>query len=346
MWDSEKSKEFEPKFVLSLVNFLAELGVSDIYLSLGHPMMARYRGEVRGVERVLEEVVAKRGEETKELAPVLDRIRKERELLTYTFVTYIAKNLWALQQVDSRYLSPLFAKRAMDVGLSLHRGYRARVHAFFSQAYLLGGEMVPEAMTEEEWYRIASALRYTIRIVPPIPNSIEELGLTPSLETQFLTQKGLYLIVGPTASGKTTTAAYLVQSTATKKPWHILTLEDPIEYLIHSQVSSGGALVHQREKGRDFQTFAEGMEQALRQSPDLIFVGEVRDVETLNWTLFLAEAGFTVIGTYHSSSFIETLQKVVASFPPEQRELASKRLGSVLRAVVAQRLVGTKGACA
>ncbi len=334
----QEEKAFDTEFLLNLTGLLAELGVTDLYLSLGNPLMVRYKGEVKTATAVLEE--AKAGEV--DLGPLVERIRGAEQLLAYAYVSYIAKNLWSLQRVNPAYLAPLFQGRAMDIGMALNKGYRGRIHAFFAQVHL-EADFTLENLTEERWAQLASHLRYVIRIIPPLPPSIEELGLTPVVEQQFLNQRGLYLVVGPTASGKTTTASYLAQSASYTRPWHILTLEDPIEYVIQSGALLGrGGLVHQREKGRDFLTFPEGMRQALRESPDLILVGEIRDEETLNWTLFLAEAGFTVLATYHTSSFVETVQRIVGSFPPEQRSLAAKRLATVLRAVVAQRLVKGK----
>jgi Tfp pilus assembly pilus retraction ATPase PilT len=335
---------FGSEFILNITGLLAELGATDIYLSLGLPLMVRYRGEVRAVGDVLERALKGNEEGLPEgLGIVAERVANAGEMLAYHYISYIAKNLWGFHKIDGTFLLPLFEKRAMDIGMSLHRGYRARIHAFFSQAQLPEG-FAPGALEEDKWYQVAASLRYVIRIIPPIPSSIEELGLTPALEQQFLNQRGLYLVVGPTASGKSTTVAYLAQSASYRKTWHIVTLEDPVEYLIVSGASVGGrgGIVHQRERGRDFNSFPEAMRQALRESPDLIVVGEIRDEETLNWTLFLAEAGFTILATYHTSSFVETIQRITASFPPEQRTLVAQRLASVLRAVVAQRLVKGK----
>jgi Tfp pilus assembly pilus retraction ATPase PilT len=335
---------FGSEFILNITGLLAELGATDIYLSLGLPLMVRYRGEVRAVGDVLGQALKGNEEGLPEgLGIVAERVANAGEMLAYHYISYIAKNLWGFHKIDGTFLLPLFEKRAMDIGMSLHRGYRARIHAFFSQAQLPEG-FAPGALEEDKWYQVAASLRYVIRIIPPIPSSIEELGLTPALEQQFLNQRGLYLVVGPTASGKSTTVAYLAQSASYRKTWHIVTLEDPVEYLIVSGASVGGkgGIVHQRERGRDFNSFPEAMHQALRESPDLIVVGEIRDEETLNWTLFLAEAGFTILATYHTSSFVETIQRITASFPPEQRTLVAQRLASVLRAVVAQRLVKGK----
>lgn len=338
-------------FILNLTRFLAEIGVTDIYLSVGSPLAVRYRTEVKPVSRAIEEFLSGSQEDV-ELSPeqreslrrLLPTLKSEGPLLAQAYINYIAKNLRELQKVDPAYIAPLLRNRAMDIGMALDSGYRARVHAFFSlsrnEADQGGAGVEGVFLTDEEWFALVAQVRFVIRIIPPIPKRIEELGLHPAIESQFLSQKGLYLITGPTASGKSTTAAYLVSKAASLMPWHILSLEDPIEYLIPSGIALGqGALVHQRERGKDFFTFPQAMMQALRESPDLIFVGEIRDEETLNWAIFLAEAGFTVLTTYHTSSFPETVYRIVSSFPEEQRSLVQGRLARVLRAVVSQRLI-------
>lgn len=338
-------------FILNLTRFLAEIGVTDIYLSVGSPLSVRYRTEVKPVSRAIEEYLATNPEDgglpadvREGLRQLLPTLKTGGPLLAQAYINYIAKNLRELQKVDPSYILPLLRNRAMDIGMALDGGYRARVHAFFSLSRHEAEAPLAEErgvfLSDEEWFALVSQVRFVIRIIPPIPRRIEELGLHPAVESQFLSQKGLYLITGPTASGKSTTAAYLVSKAASQMPWHILSLEDPIEYLIPSGIALGqGALVHQRERGKDFFSFPQAMMQALRESPDLIFVGEIRDEETLNWAIFLAEAGFTVLTTYHTASFPETIYRIVSSFPEEQRSLVQGRLARVLRAVISQRLI-------
>lgn len=340
-------------FLLNLTKFLAEIGVTDIYLSVGSPLSVRYRTEVKPVSKAVEEYLASvkenelPPEQVAELRNLLPHLRSNAYALGQTYIAYIARNLRELQQVDPNYITPLLRNRAMDIGMALDGGYRARVHAFFSLfRYEAEGNtslLQTPSLTDEEWFSLVPNIRFVIRIIPPIPKNIEELGLHPALESQFFSQKGLYLVTGPTASGKSTTSAYLVSKAATTMPWHIVTLEDPIEYFVPPGINAGhGALVHQRERGKDFLTFPQAMMQALRESPDLIFIGEIRDEETLNWAIFLAEAGFTVLSTYHTSSFPETIHRIVNSFPEDQHALVRDRLARVLRGVVSQRLVRGK----
>lgn len=346
--------EENPSFILYLTKFLAEIGVTDIYLSLGNPLAVRYRTEVKPVANALEEYLGSISpeeigvEEHKSLLEKIPYLRERAFVLTQRYVEYIVRNIWEIHKVDPTYVLPLIRKRSLDLGLSLEDGYRARVHAFFSMSSLdgiLGTEEDLLRLNEDTWMAIGSQIRFVIRIIPPLPSKITDLGLPLALEEQLLSQRGLYLVTGPTASGKSTTIAYLAHRASAVKPWHVLTLEDPIEYYIPSYIGfNAGGLVHQREKGKDFTSFPEAMQQALRESPDLIMVGEIRDEETLNWTLFLAEAGFTVLASYHTASFPETIHRIVSSFPKDQEELALERLSQVLKAVVSQRLVrGRRG---
>lgn len=352
---SLSGEKTNPMFILYLTKFLAEIGVTDIYLSVGAPLSVRYRTEVKPLAKALAEYLNGVGEKPlepkrlEELREKLPFFESQGMVLAQDYVLYIMQQLWSIKEVDPLYIAPLFKGYAMDLGIALQDGYRARVHAFFSMSLhekedLVRGPRSLEEITEDQWYALGSQLRFVIRVIPPLPNSIAELGLHPTLESQFLSQKGLYLITGPTASGKTTTLAYLTHKASTTMPWHIVTLEDPIEYYIPSYIATGsGSLVHQREKGKDFDTFPKGMAQALRESPDLIVIGEIRDEETLNWTIFLAEAGFTVLATYHSANFPETVYRIASSFPKEQEGLILGRLAQVLKAVVSQRLIKGKG---
>lgn len=177
---------------------------------------------------------------------------------------------------------------------------------------------------------------YALRIIPPTPTDPVDLGLHPMVVAQLTARRsGLFLVTGPTGSGKTTTLAAVLQKLARHYPIHILTFEDPIEYVLRP----GPALVSQRELGRDFPSFPEGLNSALRESPDVVMVGEVRDLDTLRWTLSLAEAGFSVYATYHTRRPQETVERIIGSFPEAEGNQVRLRLAAVLNVVVSQLLL-------
>lgn len=180
---------------------------------------------------------------------------------------------------------------------------------------------------------------FAIRIIPPPAKSLEDIGLEKNIENRVRGNKGLFLVTGPTGAGKTTTLATLIQNIVLHEPVHVLTFEDPIEYVIRP----GRGLVHQRELHEDFPSFPEGLRSALRESPDVILVGEVRDLETLRWTLTLAEAGFLVLASFHARSPQEAVERIVGSFPEYEQNQAKVRLGTTLIGILSQVLLPASG---
>jgi len=182
-------------------------------------------------------------------------------------------------------------------------------------------------------------LGYTgaLRKIPTkLPNAAE-LGL-PSDIVDYVTSldRGLVLVTGPTGSGKTTTNAALMAEIADRYPKHILTLEDPVEYVLPSDSK---ALVRQRELGASFSDFGDGLRQALRQDPDVILVGELRDRETMETALHAAETGHLVFGTLHTVDAPSTVARIVTAFPGEEQDHIRSQLAYILKAVVAQTLL-------
>jgi twitching motility protein PilT len=173
------------------------------------------------------------------------------------------------------------------------------------------------------------------RVIPMDVGSIDSLELPTVLKRIAAEQRGLVLVTGTTGSGKTTTLASMIHEINTTRTAHIMTLEDPIEYL-HRDVRS---MINQREIGVDTQTFAQALRSALRQDPDVILVGEMRDHETIETALLAAETGHLVCSTLHTLDATETVNRVASVFPPHQQNQVRLQLASVLKAVVSLRLI-------
>ncbi|TMA28728.1 MAG: type IV pilus twitching motility protein PilT [Deltaproteobacteria bacterium] len=174
-----------------------------------------------------------------------------------------------------------------------------------------------------------------LRVIPFKISTIEQLLLPKILEKIAGEQRGLILVTGTTGSGKSTTLAAMVDHINSNETCHIMTIEDPIEFLIRDKRS----IVNQREVGVDTLSFAQALKSALRQDPDVILVGEMRDLETIETALTAAETGHLVLSTLHTLDATETIARIVSAFPPHQQKQVRLQLGSVLRGVVSQRLV-------
>jgi twitching motility protein PilT len=165
--------------------------------------------------------------------------------------------------------------------------------------------------------------------------SFEECGLPPVVRTLAEEARGLVLVTGPTGSGKTTTLAAMIEHINATRPVHILTIEDPVEILFTDKMAS----VNQRQIGEDTPSFLDAMRAAMRQDPDVILIGEMRDPETVQAALQAAETGHLVLSTLHTLDATETVNRVVDFFPPYQQQQARLTLAGSLRGIVSQRLV-------
>ncbi|HEY6098024.1 MAG TPA: type IV pilus twitching motility protein PilT [Anaeromyxobacter sp.] len=178
-------------------------------------------------------------------------------------------------------------------------------------------------------------LGVVLRVIPFKIQTIEQLMLPKVLEKVAGEQRGLVLVTGTTGSGKSTTLAAMIDHINTVETCHIMTIEDPIEFLIRDKRS----IVNQREVGVDTMSFGQALKSALRQDPDVILVGEMRDLETIETALTAAETGHLVFSTLHTLDATETVNRIISAFPPYQQKQVRLQLGSVLRAVISQRLV-------
>ena len=186
-------------------------------------------------------------------------------------------------------------------------------------------------------YHQRGCVSLAVRIVPTRIPTLEELELPEILKRIAEKPQGLVLVTGPTGSGKSTTLASLIQYMNTTMRKHIVTLEDPIEYL-HKH---GNSIIDQREIGLDTNNFANGLRAALRQDPDVILVGEMRDLDTIQTAITAAETGHLVLGTLHTSSAPATINRIIDVFPPGQQAQIRIQLASVLVSVISQRLFPT-----
>ncbi|HZX35197.1 MAG TPA: type IV pilus twitching motility protein PilT [Thermodesulfobacteriota bacterium] len=173
------------------------------------------------------------------------------------------------------------------------------------------------------------------RAIPFQIRTIQELGLPPVVEELTKKPRGLVLVTGPTGSGKSTTLAAMIDKINNEEPGHIVTIEDPIEYLHTSKMS----LVNQREVGADTHNFKRAIKSALRQDPDVVLLGELRDMETIETALTIAETGHLCFATLHTNSAVQTINRIVDVFPAHQQPQIRAQLSFVLEGVLSQILV-------
>jgi len=189
-------------------------------------------------------------------------------------------------------------------------------------------------------FRETNGWGFTLRAIPPEIPAFQELRLPPGIRTLAEPGPGLTLVTGPMGSGKSTTAAALMKHAVSGDPIHLLTLEDPIEF----PILGGNGCVSQREVGRDVASYSDGLRAALREDPDYIFLGEIRDLEQLEVALQAAETGRTVLTTFHTSSAVKTVGRLIGMFRADEQVAARARLADSLRGIVCQRLLPRKGA--
>ena len=209
---------------------------------------------------------------------------------------------------------------------------KSREHDFSFSFRSPSGE---EARFRGNAYFESGRMGLALRLIPMRIRSIDELGLPPTLKQIATHRRGLFLVTGPTGHGKSSTLAAILQQINVTRREHIITIEDPVEYVYISDK----CIVHQRQVGIDTDNFAEALKRALRQDPDVILIGEMRDLETVAAAITAAETGHLVFATLHTQDAAQSVDRIIDVFPPHQQQQIRIQLASVLVGICSQQLI-------
>ncbi len=230
-------------------------------------------------------------------------------------------------------LTPPMIQRAMYAAITQKQREKFEEHLELDFAYSVPGK----ARFRVNMYRQRDSVGAAFRLIPFEIKKLEDLGIPPSVANFAMMPRGFVLVTGPTGSGKSTTLAALVDLANRNRRDHIMTVEDPIEFL-HSHQA---CVVNQREVGEDTHSFANALKHVLRQDPDIILVGEMRDLETISVALTAAETGHLVFATLHTQDAAQTIDRIIDVFPPHQQQQVRVQLAGTLQGVVCQTLART-----
>jgi len=251
---------------------------------------------------------------------------------------HLAEGEPPLVRVDG-VLRPLSRERTTDVASAIGLSLEERSSLASRGSIDLSAKVPGAGHVRVHAYRAAGGLAAAVRLLPDAAPALSALGLPVALDDLAMLQHGLVLVCGPAGAGKSTTLAALAREALTRRSIVLVTLEDPIEFGLSATERS---LVRRRQVGRDVATFSAGLRDALREDPDVLVVGEMRDPETIALALTAAETGHLVLGSLHSRSVSSALQRIFDSYPAERQAHIRVQLAEALRAVVAQRLVPRK----
>ena len=288
------------KILDDLLEQASGVGASDIHIAVGKPPLMRVDGAIVPIAN--EEEEEKKEEKEKKAPP---------PPLTAVEVEQMVRSMLKAPQME-RYER----EREIDLSYQIPSGIRLRVNCHYEREHM----------------------GFVARVIPDVIPSMADIHMPEITQDIIAADRGIILATGPTGSGKSTTLASMIEEINKVRPVHIITLEDPIEFLYNAKE----ALIRQRQFGTDFLSFAEAMKRVLRQDPDVILVGEMRDLETIAAALTLAETGHLVFGTLHTNNAAQTVDRVIDAFPPHQQAQIRTQLSMTLRAVIAQRLVPRK----
>lgn len=274
----------------------ARQGASDIHITVGRPPTYRIHGVLYPAD-------------APELRDKLEALKSEEiKPLTPQDTEDLARQIMTPEQ-----FSKFQEKGELDFSYSVPGVTRVRVNVFKQR----------------------NSVAIVMRLLSTRIMGFQELGLPEVLGYLARRPNGLVLVTGPTGSGKSTTLAAMIDLINREKRLHIITLEDPIEYLHRHNLS----IVNQREIGQDTQSFANALRAALREDPDVILVGEMRDLETISIAITAAETGHLVLATLHTSSAAETIDRIVDVFPPNQQQQIRIQLANTIEGIVSQQLI-------
>jgi twitching motility protein PilT len=236
-----------------------------------------------------------------------------------------------LQEIEAEPLDPGLASAILREALTPEQQGALDTAGQVDFAYTLPGR----GRFRSNAYRQQRGVDAVFRAIPPEPPTLASLGLPETLARFANFHQGMVLITGPAGCGKSSTLAAMINIINRERRDHIITIEDPIEYIHHSQ----GCVVNQRQVGRHTGSFARALRAALREDPDIIALGELRDLETISLALTAAETGHLVLATLHTSNSIRTINRILGVFPPSQQDQIRTMVSESLRAVISQRLV-------
>jgi twitching motility protein PilT len=272
------------------------------------------------IESLLEEVIKRKASDLHIQVGLPPMLRIDGALTPVSGVTALDDAtvdtlIYALLEEDQKEI--LLRDKEFDFSFAFGELARFRVNAFHERG------------------KLAAALR----IIPNAVTTVADLGMAPIIESFANFPRGLVLVTGPTGSGKSTTLAALIDKINTERPCHIITIEDPIEFTHKSK----RAVVVQREVHYDTFSFASSLRSALRQDPDVVLIGEMRDLETISAAITIAETGHLVFATLHTNSAAQSIDRMIDVFPPHQQPQVRAQLSNILMAIVSQRLVPAIG---